>query len=104
MQLEFDCGIVAPNVGELVMALRYHLTICEDVSCKKDVEENILKYGRRKLVTKRDSLKIDQPYLEISSGQYFFTPDNIGVYWHDLEEIRQDFPYAGIIEILELED
>lgn len=48
MELEFNCGVVANNVGELVMALRYHLTICTVEACRADVEESIIKYGRRK--------------------------------------------------------
>lgn len=45
MELEFDCGVIAPNVGELVLALRHHLTVCTDAACIADVNANIVKYA-----------------------------------------------------------
>lgn len=45
MELEFDCGVVVLNVGELVMAMKHHLTICTDDDCKRDVENNLKRYS-----------------------------------------------------------
>jgi hypothetical protein len=47
VEIGFDCGTIVYNVGEPLLAMRYHLTICEDESCMADVEESILKYGGR---------------------------------------------------------
>jgi hypothetical protein len=41
MTLEFDCGTVAPNVGEVPMALKWHLTLCTDESCRADVQKEL---------------------------------------------------------------
>lgn len=46
MDLEFDCGVVVLNVGELVMALNHHLTICTDEACKQDVVNNLKRYSK----------------------------------------------------------
>lgn len=45
MELEFDCGTVVTNVGELGMALNHHLTVCQNEACIEDVKRNIVKYG-----------------------------------------------------------
>lgn len=45
MELEFDCGVVVQSVGNLVMALNHHLTICTNEDCKRDVENNLKRYS-----------------------------------------------------------
>lgn len=45
MEIEFDCGTIAPNVGVLSMALKAHLEVCVDEACKQDVLDNIKKFG-----------------------------------------------------------
>ena len=48
MDIEFDCGVTAAGIGEPVLALRHHLTICEDSACRADVEAeltNLTKLG-----------------------------------------------------------
>jgi len=50
MELEFDCGTVAHNVGELVLALKHHLTVCADAACNEDVKTELAKYGKNGFV------------------------------------------------------
>lgn len=44
MEIEFDCGTIVPNVGELVLAMRSHLMFCTDQACIADVKRTILKH------------------------------------------------------------
>lgn len=43
MDIEFDCGATALNVGELGMAIRHHLTECIDDDCRADAEATLKK-------------------------------------------------------------
>ena len=46
MEIEFDCGTIVPNVGELVLAMRSHLMFCIDQACIADVKQTILTYAK----------------------------------------------------------
>lgn len=56
------------------------------------------------VMTKRSSLKIDTPYYETSSQNYFFTPDGIGVIWGDRDEIEESMYMDKLIVIDKLLD
>jgi hypothetical protein len=43
VEIGFDCGTIVYNVGEPLLAMRYHLTICDDESCMADVGANIVR-------------------------------------------------------------
>jgi hypothetical protein len=45
MELEFDCGTIAYNVGEVGMAMRHHLTVCTDAACIADVQANMKRFA-----------------------------------------------------------
>lgn len=45
MELEFDCGTIVPDVGELGMALAHHVTVCTDAACIADIEKTVAQYG-----------------------------------------------------------
>ena len=38
MELEFDCGTVVQNVGEPIMAMNHHITVCAHSACIEDVQ------------------------------------------------------------------
>ena len=42
MEIEFDCGTVASNVGNMQMAMKHHLTVCTDAECMADVAAHII--------------------------------------------------------------
>lgn len=46
MELEFDCGTVAQNVGVPIMAMRYHTTVCTNEACIADVKSEISKHEK----------------------------------------------------------
>ena len=57
------------------------------------------------MATPRKNLFIEQAYFEVSSGQYFWTPDCVGVYWFDNEEdVLYETESDFIITVQELED
>lgn len=45
MTIDFDCGATATNVGELGMALKHHLSECDDPQCVADVNATLKQYG-----------------------------------------------------------
>jgi hypothetical protein len=44
MEIEFECGTVKKNIGNLVLALQAHIKECSNDKCKQDCEKNIQKY------------------------------------------------------------
>lgn len=55
-------------------------------------------------VTERSSLKTNQMYRETMSGDYFYTPDCVGVVWGTKEEIEEDLIYTTCLYIDQLDD
>lgn len=56
------------------------------------------------VITKRNSLKSDELYLEMDSATYFYTPNPPGVIWLTVEEADEMFGLdtpANCIEMLE---
>lgn len=56
------------------------------------------------VITKRNSLKSDELYLEMDSATYFYTPNPPGVVWLTVEEADEMFGLdtpANCIEMLE---
>lgn len=45
MDIEFDCGHIAPSVGNMTMALNAHLKECSSEACKQDVIDTLKKFG-----------------------------------------------------------
>lgn len=45
MEITYDCGHVQKNVGVLTMALRAHLSSCQDQACRADVEETLREHS-----------------------------------------------------------
>ena len=41
MEIEFDCGTIVTNIGEMGLALRHHLTVCTDPACIADIKANL---------------------------------------------------------------
>lgn len=57
------------------------------------------------MATPRKNLFIEQAYFEHSTGQYFWTPDGVGVYWFDSEEdVLYETESDFVIAIEKLED
>lgn len=56
-------------------------------------------------MVKRSDLVVEQGYYERKSGQYFWSPDGVGVYWyesrHELEVAHGD---GEVWQVTELED
>ena len=46
MELEFDCGTVVQNVGEPIMAMNHHITVCAHSACIEDVQSFLSQFRK----------------------------------------------------------